>query len=356
MPASNSLMQWPDFMPTAHRLTPEGTVRRFGFEVEFGGIDLEAAAHIVSECVGAPSHRDTEYEWSVSTDQGTFKIERDVSWLKKLGRRTADGDRLTTTERIEEALLAPITEEIMPAELVAPPLRWDQLEVVDEVARALGRGGARGTQDQPYYAFGVHINPEVWSVEVADLLATVRAFSILQRYLIDILDVNRTRRITPYITPYPDRYLDLVLDPQYEPDQDLLIDDYLRENPTRGRALDMLVLFGTLDEARVRRALPDEKIRIRPTYHYRLPDSRVGVLRWSVREELRSWALVEHLACDRELLEEAMDDMRAELARRVLTPARPDPSASWMAELRRRLQPPTADPHPPGRSAHGSRV
>ena len=110
--------------------------------------------------------------------------------------------------------------------------------------------------------------------------------------------------------------IDLVLDPQYKPDQDQLIDDYLRENPTRGRALDLLVLFGTLDEERVRRALPDEKIKTRPAYHYRLPNSLVGVPSWSVREELRSWALVEHLASDRALLEEAMDDMRAELAQR----------------------------------------
>lgn len=347
-------MQWPEFMPATHRLTPQGSVRRFGFEVEFGGIDLETAAQVLSGCIGAPVHKDTEYEWSASTDLGTFKIERDVTWLKKLGRRTAEGDRLTTAEKIEQALLAPIAEEVMPAELVAPPLRYDQLELVDEIARALGRAGASGTQDQPYYAFGVHINPEVWSSAVADILATVRAFSVLQRYLIDILDVNRARRITPYITPYPDRYLDLVLDPYYEPDQDMLIDDYLRENPTRGRALDLLVLFGTLDEKRVRLALPHEKINSRPAYHYRLPDSRVGIPSWSVREELRSWALVEHLACDPALLEEAMEDMRTELAQRLLTPARPDPSASWMVELRRRLESPRADPRLPAQSDHGS--
>ena len=60
-----------------------------------------------------------------------------------------------------------------------------------------------------------------------------------------------------------------------------------------------------------------------------------------------SRALVEHLACDRALLEDAMEDMRVELAGRLLMPARPDVSASWMAELRRRLEAPSPSPSAP---------
>ena len=60
-----------------------------------------------------------------------------------------------------------------------------------------------------------------------------------------------SRRISPYIEPYPLDYARLILQPDYAPDSGRLIDDYLRHNPTRNRALDMLPVFAHLDEARV---------------------------------------------------------------------------------------------------------
>ena len=81
------------------------------------------------------------------------------------------------------------------------------------------------------------------------------------------------------------------------------IDDYLAFNPTRNRDLDMLPLLLHLDGARVRAALPNEKINGRPAFHYRLPDARVSDPGWSVAPDWNRWVAVERLASDRERLE-----------------------------------------------------
>lgn len=87
----------------------------------------------------------------------------------------------------------------------------------------------------------------------------------------------------------------------YSPDLAALIDDYLAANPTRNRALDMLPLFAHLDEPRVRAAIDDPQIKSRPTYHYRLPDSRVRMPGWNITREWQRWLVVEHVAADPEL-------------------------------------------------------
>ena len=81
-----------------------------------------------------------------------------------------------------------------------------------------------------------------------------------------------------------------------------LIDDYIAFNPTRNRDLDLLPLLAFIDEAEVRRQLPDEKINPRPTFHYRLPDMQLGDPDWGLASEWNRWVLVERLAEDGERL------------------------------------------------------
>jgi hypothetical protein len=78
----------------------------------------------------------------------------------------------------------------------------------------------------------------------------------------------------------------------------MLIDDYLDASPSRNRELDMLPLFAHLDHDRVRARLPYEKISARPTFHYRLPDSRVDDPAWTIAADWNRWVEVERLACD----------------------------------------------------------
>ena len=62
-------------------------------------------------------------------------------------------------------------------------------------------------------------------------------------------------------------------------------------------------LLTHLDPARVRAALPNEKINPRPTFHYRLPDARVSDPGWSIAPDWNRWVCVERLAADREKLD-----------------------------------------------------
>jgi hypothetical protein len=73
-----------------------------------------------------------------------------------------------------------------------------------------------------------------------------------------------------------------VLAPGYRPDLAGLAGDYLAANPTRDRGLDLLPVLLHLDPARVRAALPREKVGARPALHYRLPRARVGEPGWGI--------------------------------------------------------------------------
>ena len=93
-------------------------------------------------------------------------------------------------------------------------------------------------------------------------------------------------------------YARKVVDPSYWPTLDTLIDDYLADNPTRNRALDLLPLFAFVDEARVRRAVQDPLVKARPTFHYRLPNSEIHRPDWDFAGAWNDWLQVERLAAD----------------------------------------------------------
>ena len=83
-----------------------------------------------------------------------------------------------------------------------------------------------------------------------------------------------------------------------------LIDDYLAYNATRNRSLDMLPLFRHIDAARVDDKVWDEKATSRPTYHYRLPNSKVGTPTWSIADDWRAWVRIEEIAANQDALGE----------------------------------------------------
>src|SRR5690606_31944054 len=107
------------------------------------------------------------------------------------------------------------------------------------------------------------------------VLRYLRAYVCLQEWLFERAHVNLARRATPYVDPLPGRYIRRVIDAGYAPTLETLIDDYLAENPTRNRALDLLPLFAHLDAPRVQRVVADPLIKARPTFHYRLPNSEI---------------------------------------------------------------------------------
>jgi hypothetical protein len=110
-----------------------------------------------------------------------------------------------------------------------------------------------------------------------------------------------SRRVTPYINHFGEDYIRLVLDANYEPDQEQLIADYLRFNPTRNRSLDMLPLFCHLNEDQVREAIDDDRVNARPTFHYRLPNCDIDDPDWNLNVPIEMWMAVEAFAYHKDL-------------------------------------------------------
>lgn len=95
----------------------------------------------------------------------------------------------------------------------------------------------------------------------------------------------------------------MVLAPDYAPNRDRFVADYLRFNADRNRALDLLPLLSFLDSRRVRASIDDPRITARPTFHYRLPNCDVDVEGWGVSKPWRNWLQVESLAEDPDRLD-----------------------------------------------------
>lgn len=296
------------------RTTLEGRVRRVGVEIEFGGLDARAAADVVQGLYGGTIEAVDRHKALVCESAfGTFAVELDSSYAHP----KMAGPEPTFHERLQNKLAPAVGDVVslwLPYEIVAPPVPFDRLGELDDLVAELRRRGASGTQESPLYAFGLQLNPEVAAGDAAYILDHLRAYLVLSPWLRAEIGVDPSRRLLPFAGQFPYLYVRRVLDPAYAPELDTLIDDYLAANPTRNRELDLLPLFAHLDPVRVRRAVSDPLIKARPTFHYRLPNSRVGDPAWGgVVEEWNRWVKVERLAADRPRLADAARQFRAQI-------------------------------------------
>lgn len=289
----------------------DGGKRRVGFELEFSGIGLEVASEALQSSLGAEETSKTAAERLLKVDGlGQFNVELDWAYLKK--RAAEEGLSRIEDEWIEQ--LGRTAAAVVPVEVVCPPIAVTNLDVLDPMIEALRGAGAVGTDESLLAAYGVHINPEVPSLNAATIHAYIRAFAVLQWWLVDELEVDKTRRVTPYIDPYPEAYMTRVL-AQPETDMDELFSDYLEHNATRNRALDMLPMLAEIDEARIREAVDDDRVKARPTFHFRLPNCEIDQADWSLAAAWNAWCVVEKLAARPEALDA--------LARQFLDASRP---------------------------------
>lgn len=327
-----------DLLPLPpHPYTVEGELRRVGVELEMQGLDLDALAAEVAAHVGGTAEPLSRYEQRITGDPaGEWLVELDFAYLKELGRQERGGEGvLAQIDEAAEDLLAAGSQALVPTEVVSPPLPVDRL---DELERLIGRlrdAGARGTRDGLVFAFGVHLNPELPDTEAETVSRYLKAFLCLFDWLRMRARVDLLRRLTVYIDPFPTAYVRKVIDPAYWPDADTLIDDYLLDNPTRNRALDMLPLFAHMDESRVRRTVDDPRIKARPTLHYRLPNCEINEPGWGLKQTWCDWLQVEHLAWDSERLQGVCREYAAFLDRPLsrLTEDWADQVVPWLIDL-----------------------
>jgi hypothetical protein len=303
--------------PRSH--TEEGKLRRVGVEIEFAGLPVEKAVEIVQDLYGGEHEAKSRFEHTVkNTRFGDFRVEIDSKPLiagKHFRMMSLIGLQDERARDVLDSAVQRLAQVWIPCEIVAPPVPYTDLPQMEALRAALCRNEAQGTKASVMYGFGFQLNVEVPGRDAETLLRHLQSFLVLYDWLADVVDVDVTRRLGPFINPFPLDYRKKVLDPAYAPNIDTLIDDYLLANPTRNRPLDMLPVFATIDEHKVAYAARDfDKVKARPAFHYRLPNCLVDDPAWSVAIEWNRWIEVERLATDPARMRELEDIFAARAA------------------------------------------
>lgn len=309
--------------------TADGRLRRVGFELEFSGLSLERTVEAVASALGAEPRNRTAAACEIDAgDLGEFTVELDWDFLKRTAAGYAEGDEPAEwLGRLSEAAAL-----LVPVEVVCPPIPVTRLDALDPLVAALRDAGAVGTEESLVAAYGVHINTEIAALDAPLLFDYLRAFCLLQWWLVDAHEIDLARRLSPYVNLYPETYLAQVLS-RPEAGMERIFADYLEHNASRNRALDLLPLLAEIDEARVRAAVADAKVKARPAFHFRLPDCRIERPDWSLVEAWDLWWVVEALADRGDDLDE-LGAAFGSAARPLIGVSRAD----WVAFMDRWLQ------------------
>ena len=284
--------------------TSANTERRLGVEIEFTGLDIEPIAQIVKDCFGGEVHQLSDYELKVAdTRHGDFVVELDSAYVKRLGRERQQAEGTSDLDDITESVVGLVAKQLVPFEIVCPPINMSDLWQLEGMFHRLRMQGAKGTEAAAKNAFGLQLNPEMPDCSAQTVLNYLRAFLCLYDWLKWRSKLDLSRRFTTYIDPFKRDYVRHVLQAEYQPDMATLMDDYLHYNPTRNRALDLLPLFAHIDNDRLRAVIDDPRVKARPTLHYRLPNSLIDNSQWGLIIPWRDWLQVEGLATDPQRLE-----------------------------------------------------
>ncbi|WP_209426569.1 amidoligase family protein [Pararhodobacter sp. SW119] len=296
----------------------DGRPRAIGIEIEFAGLSVEAAGALVArEWGGAVRSVDERTLLVEGTRFGEIRVELDIA----LGDPTA------------EKVVAGTLGELVPVEIVTPPLSPQDLPQAEALVDALRAAGARGTRDALAFGFGVHLNPEIAAESADFILPVVRAFALLEDWLRASEPVDLARRILPFIAPWPRALIDRIAAEGGQWGIDDLTATYLALSPTRNRSLDLLPLLEHLRQDQVIAALGKGKTKGgRPAFHYRLPEARIDEPEWTLAYEWNRWCVIERVAARPGLLEDLAEGWRD--YRAALTSLRGD----WPPMVEARLQ------------------
>ncbi|MGZ4135765.1 MAG: amidoligase family protein, partial [Tumebacillaceae bacterium] len=138
---------------TSHFLLPpistkaSGEMRRVGVELEFSGLTLEHIARLINEQFGGTVITDSIYESTITdTSLGDFKVELDFQYLKKKGRYKQNAEAFwAQLDEWSEFIVRIAAEQIVPFEIVSPPIPMDRLGELELLIQRLRESGAQGT-------------------------------------------------------------------------------------------------------------------------------------------------------------------------------------------------------------------
>lgn len=298
-----------DVLP--HPFNAAGAERTTGVEIEFAHLAPEAAAGIVRERFGGDLRPDGPEGFVLQGAQGgDWRVYLDTALREK-----AD----TALERAGLEL----GRALVPAEIVTPPLGHAALVWLDDLVRDLRQAGALGSGGGWLYGFGVHFNPEVPSLTGSATVHVVTAYALVEDWLRAHRPIDPMRRLLPFTDPYPRRLVDALAGTWPDLALEGLAEVYAAHRPSRNRGLDMLPVLRHLDAEGFMRLFPgEENTGARPTFHYRLSDSRIDEPGWSLAAEWNRWVLVERVAADRAAMAHLVDGWQAHRA--ALTTLRGD--------------------------------
>lgn len=291
-----------------------GGPRKVGIEIEFSGLSENQAADVLARAGGGTAMRLDDHDYEVTgTGIGTLKVYLDTALRDK-----------ATTELGRAAL--DLSRQLVPVEVVTAPLGADQLPQVQTLFDALRAAGATGTGGGVFLGFGLHLNPAIADGGLAHLCGVLSAYALCEDWLRYGDPMDPARRLLPFSDPYPRAFVDrLAADPPQS--RAALFVAYLRDNPTRNRGLDLMPLIEHLEPGLIREITGEDPKSSRPTWHYRLPDSRIDVAGWTLAYEWNRWVTVERIARDDVLMGELAGRWRR--YREALTTTRGD----WLNEL-----------------------
>ncbi len=276
--------------------TRDGGKRKVGVEIEMSGLGYERLVALVAEILCGTAHPSSRYVSKIETRLGEFVIELDSAPIKDLDFQD---------ERLPESLrelgstamdvIDYAAERLVPLEIVCPPIAMDELEVIEDLSDRLREAGAVGSREAMVYAFGMQLNPELPDLDSDTVLRYLQAFAALYEWLKARHQLDFSRKLTTYIEPWSSKYIDRLIAPGYSPSIEVLMRNYLTDNPTRNKALDLLPLFAHLDRELVSEYVIDPRIKSRPTLHYRLPDCDIDNPDWHFSSVWNDWAVLEQL-------------------------------------------------------------
>lgn len=282
----------------------KGKPRTVGLELEFSGVEIDKVTEIITSLYGGRIEKENRYEMEVAdTELGNFRVELDARLLKKMAEKSEVSLEEWSILKSVEDVVEKLAKTVVPFEIVMPPLEIKKLDRLEALREALQKNRAEGTESSLVNAFGMHINIESPDLKTVTLLKYLRAFLIVYPWLLERLDIDISRRITPFVFPFDEKYVRKVLNLSYQPDEEQFIKDYVAFNPTRNRPLDMMPIFGMLNERLIQPVMEGEKNNKRPTFHYRLPNSNIDDPGWRFEDEWNYWLVVEKLAADDDMLE-----------------------------------------------------
>ncbi|NBC82192.1 MAG: amidoligase [Bacteroidetes bacterium] len=328
-------------MTTFNRIPKEtnqnGAKRKIGFELEFANLNIDHATALIMQLYGGEKEVFNRYFSKViNTELGDFSVKLDANILyeKKYGKAISLLNEISQNhlpdkqwEKGIEELLEKIFSSVVPYEIVAPPVTFDQLDRLEELRKSLYEKEAKGTEQSTFYAFATHINTEVPELNIETIFIYLKAFLLLYPYLLEKHKTNIARKLTPFINPFPKKYVRQILKSDHPPSVIEFIDNYHHYNPTRNRPLDLYPVLAVMDGERIHSFRHIGNVKKRPTFHYRLPNSSIHLSNWSLAREWNSWCLVEILAQE--------PDIRHEMTHRYLTIMRKNwynPEHKWKEE------------------------